>query len=131
MATRSVDSEEAVAGSSAIDGATVLTIPATRIFRGAITLSAAVTNSANAGSAISASPSVSVTGAGAIPSGTIIALELRLPANAVSGLTGTNANESVSISNVVIKAPPGGAVTVVLVTGGATVARATAVGVLL
>lgn len=114
-------------GRATANGGTVITVPAGRIWRGTVALSAALATAAATAGA-TATPTVSTAGAGVTPAaGAVLGLALATGGGVATGTVGTNAQNSVAAPLTVI-APAGNAVTLTLQTGGATVASASAVG---
>ena len=118
-------------GRATADAATIITIPAGRTWQGSITLSGGL-SSAAAAAAASATPTVSVAGTGVVPAaGILVGLSLRTGGGVATGTVGTNSQGVVCVPAVTVVAPAGNAVTVTLQTGGATLAAASAIGLLL
>lgn len=128
--TQMVAAANVLVGRATADAATIITVPAGRVWRGTVALSAAM-GTAAAVAGVTATPTVSVAGTGVTPAaGVVLGLALRTGGGAATGTVGTNSQGSVSLPLTVI-APSGNEVTVTLQTGGATVASATASGELL
>ena len=86
--------------------ATVITIPAGRTWIGQIIVSCAVSNAAALATAGEARGTVSTAGTGVFPAaGTLFEVECLAGANAVAGLTGTQAANSGSAATVIVAAP--------------------------
>ena len=123
------DPSNILCGLAITNGGTIITIPAGRIWQGTVTLSGS-TLVAIAGTALSASARVSTAGTGVIPAaGDYVRLDIGAPASAV-GLAGTSANGSIS-APMLVAAPSGNAVTLVLNTTNTTTQSASAIGVLM
>lgn len=126
-AVMAIPAADVVVGRATANAATIITVPAGRIWRGTVVLSAALATAAATAGA-TASPTVSVAGAGATPAaGVVLGLALATGGGAATGTVGTNSQDSVVVPLVVV-APAGNAVTLTLQTGGATTASATASG---
>lgn len=122
-------SSDILCGLATSNGATIITIPAGRIWSGIITLSATVIV-ASSGAAVNANARVSTAGTGVLPpAGDYIRLDVSAPASVLSAV-GTGATESVS-APLIVAAPSGNAVTLVLNTTNTTTQSASACGLLL
>lgn len=118
-------------GRATADAAVIITIPAGRTWKGSVQLSGALgTAAATAGA--SASPTVSTAGVGVVPAaGAIVGLDLRTGGGVATGTVGTNSEAAITAPDVTVIAPAGNAVTLTLQLGGATLASASAIGLLL
>lgn len=115
-------------GLAIASGTTIITIPAGMLWMGWITLSAS-NAIASGGGQVSGSARVSVVGAGANPPpGDYIRLDLTAPASILAAI-GTGANSSIN-APLIVAAPTGQAVTLVLNTSSTTAQSASACGIL-
>jgi hypothetical protein len=111
------------------NGATLITIPAGRIWSGIVTVSATALV-ASSGAAVSANARVSTAGTGVVPgAGDYVRLDLAAPASVLSAV-GTASNSSIS-APLIVSAPSGNSVALVLNTTNVNTASASACGVLL
>lgn len=88
------------------NGATILIVPANRVWKGVVTLSATVTSAAGDAST-AAHPSVTVSGSGAddwASGDTVAAVALALPPVSLTALVGSAASTSVTAGPLVIRA---------------------------
>lgn len=118
-----------MSNTTSTDGATILTVPANTLWYGSIILSASLTTAAGLVAAASATPNITVSGAGGnlVNGDTVAKLQLNTPAQLVGALSGSTCHGSqvVGPMNVQARANP---VSLILNTGGATAATGTAIG---
>lgn len=117
-----------LAGVATTNGGTIITVPAGQTWMGTVTLSASVLVAVG-GAAVSASARVSTAGTGVLPAaGDYLRLDLGAPA-AGTALAGSSANNGVA-GTMVVTAPSGNSVTLVLNTTNTTTQSASAMGYL-
>ena len=122
------DPSNILCGLATASGGTLITVPAGKTWQGTVTMTASVVVAA-AGSALNASARVSTLGVGAQPPpGDYIRIDLGAPAGAAA-VAGTADSGMVS-SPMLLAAPAGNSVSLVLNTTGTTAQSASAVGVL-
>lgn len=116
-------------GTTTTNGGTCLTVDANTTWNGYITLSGALASGTGSSGAASAAPSITVSGAGGnyANGDTITKLQINTPAQALGALSGTVCNDSVVVGPIAVQAREN-VVTLILNTGGATAACATAIG---
>lgn len=90
---------------------TLVTVPAGRTWTGTLAVACATTTTAASVTAGVARAVVSVAGAGAIPAGTVFAVEARAAANAATGTAGDSGNSTLDCP-LTVAAPAGNAVTI-------------------
>lgn len=118
-----------LAGLTTTSGGTVITIPATRTWSGTVIISGSILV-AGGGTAISGSVRASIAGTNAIPSaGDYLRCEIQVGNSVIAGM-GLSSNCTASIP-MVVTAPAGNAVTLVLNTTNTTQQSASAFGFLL
>lgn len=123
------DPADILAGLATSNSGTIITIPAGRTWSGTVTLSASVLVT-TAGAAVNASARVSTAGTGVVPTaGDYVRLDIAAPISATA-LNGTSGVGSVS-APLLVSAPVGNSVTLVLNATNTTVQSASASGVLL
>lgn len=116
-----------LAGRSPTDGATIITIPANRVWAGWVSLNASLAVAAS-GAAVSTGASVSIAGATAAPTaGLILAVEVAVPLQ----LSTTTAQVASSDRTYLVIAAGTGAATLTLQKNNCTSVSATASGVLI
>lgn len=120
-----------VVGGTGAAGATILTVPAGRTWRGVVALAAAA-SAAIGTAAATVVAAVNVAGAGATPAaGALVQMALALPITLAAATNGAAQANSVSLPDVVVIAPAGNAVTLTVTADAGVEARGTARGVLL
>lgn len=112
------------------NGAAFLTVPANTLWTGHVTLSASLVTDAGAQATKGASPSVTVSGAGGnfADGDTVLKLTLNTPAQVLGALSGNVDHGNATVGPIVVQARSTGPISLVLNTGGATTACATAIG---
>lgn len=122
------DSSNILAGLATANSGTIITIPAGRTWIGSVTVSASVLV-AVAGAAVSASARVSTAGTGVIPAaGDYVRVDIGSPTSGAA-LNGTNGVGSTT-APLVVAAPAGNSVTLVLNVTNTTTQSASASGIL-
>lgn len=123
------DTSQILCGLATANGGTIITVPAGRFWSGMVTISACALV-ASAGAAVSASARVSTAGTGVIPSaGDYVRLDIAAPAS-IAAAIGTNGEGTIT-APMMVAAPSGNAVTLVLNTTNVNTASASACGLLL
>jgi hypothetical protein len=90
---------------------TLVTVPAGRTWTGTLAVACATATAAASATAGVARAVVSVAGVGALPSGTVLAVEARAAANAATGTAGDSGNSTLECP-LVVAAPAGNDVTI-------------------
>lgn len=118
-------------GSTTTNGGTIITIDAGKTWRGSVTLSTSLSASVGASSK-QVVPTVTVEGTDADPAeGTVITgVSVTTPAVGLLSLLGVTSNANINQSGVVLKAPPGNAITLKLNTTSDVQTIAVACGIL-
>ena len=116
-------------GTTTTNGGICLSVDTNTTWAGYITLSATLASATGSVAAASAAPSITVSGAGGnYASGdTITKLQLNTPAQVLGALSGNSCNDSVVLGPINVQARDN-VVTLLLNTGSATAACATAIG---
>lgn len=119
-----------MANTTTTNGGVFLTVPANTLWTGHISLSATLSSAAGAQSAQAASPSITVSGTGGnfADGDTVLKLALSTPAQVLGALAGNVDHGNVTIGPINVQARSAGPITLVLNTGGASSACATAIG---
>jgi hypothetical protein len=122
------DPSNILCGLATSNAATIITIPAGKTWVGTIVLSASVAV-ASGGATINASARVSTAGTGVVPAaGDYVRVDLSAPASVAAGL-GTGATQDIQ-SPMIVTAPAGNTVTLVLNVTNTTTQSASAIGTL-
>lgn len=118
-------------GSTTTNGGTIVTIDAGKTWRGSITLSTSLSASIGLASK-QATPTVTVQGTDSdpVPGTVVTGVSVTTPAVSLLSLLGVTSNANINQSSVVIKAPPGNAVTLQLNTTSDVQTIAVACGIL-
>lgn len=116
-------------GTTSTNGGTFLTVDASTVWNGYITLSASLVVGAVITGAQNATPNITVSGSGGnyANGDTITKLQLSTPAQALGIVSGSASNDSVVLGPITVQARAN-PVTLILNTGGATSAQATSIG---
>lgn len=124
------DPANILAGLATANAGTIITIPAGRIWSGMVTITGSILVAPASVNAISASARVSTSGTGVIPAaGDYVRLDLASAGSALSSV-GTGANSSIS-APLIVAAPSGNSVTLVLNVTNTNTQSASASGILL
>lgn len=118
-----------MANTTTSNGGTVLTIPASTLWYGSISLSASLTVGTGVQAAASAAPSITVSSpdGNLVDGDTIVKLQLNTPAQVLGALVGSSSHGDAVIGPMYIQARTS-PVVLTLNTGGSTAACGTAIG---